>query len=91
MLTTEFHALSHITLRDGSAIDVIANHDCHKWLGKAICFTRGSVHHHAIESRIAAAARACYAKKHILCAKNVAIGTRLRYFNATISQIACFA
>ena len=35
--------------------------------------------------------RAFYANKYIFCAKNVSIGTQLRYFNSTVSQIACFA
>jgi len=91
MLTTELHDHDFVFLQNGSKIDVIRDHASHKWLGKAICFTKGSLHCHAIDSRIAAATRAFYAKKHILCAKHIPIGARLRYFNSTISQIACFA
>ena len=90
-LTTELHDFDHIILHDDSRIGVINDHQCHKWLGKSICFTKGSLHRHAVSSRIAAAMRAFHAKKHILCAKHVPIGARLRYFNYPISQIACFA
>ena len=78
-------------MHDGTRIDVINDYHYHRWLGTSICFTRGYIHGHAIDSRIAAAMRAFYAKKYVFCAKNVSIGIRLRYFNSTISQIACFA
>ena len=73
VLTTQVHDFDHIVLHDGSHIDVTADFECHRWLGKAICFSKGWIHYHAIESRIAAATRAFYAKKHILCAKNIPI------------------
>ena len=38
VLTTEVHDFNHIVLHDGSRIDVIPDFDCHRWLGKAICF-----------------------------------------------------
>ena len=40
VLTTEVHDFDHIVLRDGSHIDVIADFECHRWLGKAICFSK---------------------------------------------------
>ena len=71
------HELTTEVLHDGSRIDVIPDFDCHRWLGKAICFSKGSIHVHAIESRISAATRAFYAKQHILCAKSIPIGIRV--------------
>ena len=91
MLTTKWHDYDHVYLNDGTRIDVSEDYHDHKWLGKSICFTRGYLHGNAVDSRIAAAMRAFYAKKHIFYAKNVSIGDRLRYFNSTVSQIACFA
>ena len=91
MLTTQVHDFDHIVLHDGSHIDVTADFECNRWIWKAICFFKGWIHYHAIESIIAAATRAFYVKKHVLCAKNILIGTRLRYINTTIYKIACFA
>ena len=68
----------------GSKIDVIRDHDFHKWLGKTIYYTKGSLHCHGIDLRIAAASRAFYAKKHIFCVKHIPIVAHLIYFNSTI-------
>ena len=69
LLTTELHDHDFVFLQNWSKIDVIRDHASHKLLGKAICFTKASLHCHAIDSRIVAAIRSFYAKKHILCAK----------------------
>ena len=91
LLTTELHDHDFVVLQNGSKIDEIRDHASYRWLSKACCFTNSSLHCHAIDSRIAATTRVLYAKKHILRAKHIPIGGRLRYFNLTTSQIACFA
>ena len=70
LLTTEFHDHDFEYLQNGSNIDEIRDYAFHKWLGKAICFIKGSIHSHAIDSRIAAATRAFYAK-NLYFAQNI--------------------
>ena len=65
------------------------DHASQKWVGKATCFIKSSLHCHAIDSRIAAATRACYAQRNIFCAEHIPIGARLKYFNSTIYKIQC--
>ena len=73
-LTTQVHDFHYIVLHHVSYIDDIADFECHRWLEKAICFSKCWIHDHASRSRIAAATRAFYIKKHILRAKNIPSG-----------------
>ena len=45
VLTTQVHDFEHTVLHDGSHIDVIATFECHKCLGKAICFSKCWTHY----------------------------------------------
>ena len=65
ILMTVLHNHSYVFLQDGSRIEVVEDYHSHKWLGKSICFTRGFVHYHAIDSRIAAATRVFLSLIHI--------------------------
>ena len=58
VLATQVHDLYHIVLHDGSYIDVTADFECYRWLGKANCFCKGWIHDHAIEFKMSAATRA---------------------------------
>ena len=40
VLTTQAHDFDHIVLRDGSHFDVIADFECHRWLGKQFVFLK---------------------------------------------------
>ena len=64
-----------------SKVNVVRDHASHKWLSKSICFRKGSLHCHAVDSRISSAIRTFYAKRHTLCAKHIPNCARLIYFN----------
>ena len=63
----------------------------HKWLG---CFlTTKNVQGPTldVEHHLQSAARAWFVHKWVLCDKNIPLGLRLKFFNAVITPVACFA
>ena len=51
----------------------------------------GVHHHHHHHHHLQSAARAWFVHKWMLCDKNIPLGLRLKFFNAVITPVACFA
>ena len=91
ILTTEAQAPCQLTTPAGMSVDVLSGLSTHKWLGSLLS-SRGSGHTAAdVEFHLSSASRAFYASRQTLCDMNVSILHRLRYFDAVVSPVACFA
>ena len=92
VLTTEAQPPPHIRLAEGQFVAVLPRHMPHKWLGCMLSavggatFTNNDLNHH-----LGAASRAFFANGWILRDRNVSLCSRLKYFQAIIIPVACFA
>ena len=91
VLTTEAQPPTSLRLHNGAEVSVLPRDCGHKWLG---CFlttknVQGSTLD--VEHHLQSAARAWFVHKWMLCDKNIPLGLRLKFFNAVVTPVACFA
>ena len=89
VLTSEAQAPHQLVTPQGLVVDVVSRDQAHRWLG-CMLSTQQS-HTRDVEFHIQAACRAFYANIRILCDKTVSLQHRLRYFDAVVSPVACYA
>jgi Reverse transcriptase (RNA-dependent DNA polymerase) len=89
-LTNETLAPLTISTPDGLTVNVLSGDSAHKWLGCYICMEPSGLQQADVSHHLQSATRAFYSCRHILCNHACSIRLRLRYFHATITQIACF-
>ena len=91
VLTTEAQPPTSLRLQNGAEVSLLPRDCGHKWLG---CFlTTKNVQGPTldVEHHLQSAARAWFVHKWMLCDKNIPLGLRLKFFNAVITPVACFA
>jgi hypothetical protein len=89
-LTNQAQPPATTTTPNGICINVVPRDAAHKWIGCFLSFSSESHHAADVNHHIQTATKAFYANRAILCMQNTSVKLRLRYFHATISQIACF-
>ena len=94
VLTTEAQPPTSLRLQNGAEVSVLPRHGGHKWLGyfpttkKYKKCTRTDF---GCGTSFASVARAWFVHKWMLCDKNIPLGLRLKFFNAVITPVTCFA
>ena len=63
----------------------------HKWLGCMLSTENAGRRQDDIDHRLQSAARAFHVHKWILCDKMVSMASRLKFFDAMITSVVCFA
>ena len=63
----------------------------HKWLGCMLSTANAGRRQDDIDHRLQSAARAFHVHKWILCDKMVSMASRLKFFDAMITSVVCFA
>ena len=92
ILTTEAQPPPHIQLADGQFVAVLPRHMPHKWLGCMFSAVGGATStNNDLNHHLGAASRALFANGWILRDRNVSLCSRLKYFQAIITPVACFA
>ena len=89
VMTTEAQPPQSLALHGGVTVKVLPQDSSHKWLGCKI--GSGQSHHTDVEFHLQAATKAYYANKWILNDRSVPVWTRLQFFAAVVSPVACFA
>ena len=89
VMTTEAQPPQSLALHGGVTVKVLPQDSSHKWLGCKI--GSGQSHHADVEFHLQAATKAYYANKWILNDRSVPVWTRLQFFAAVVSPLACFA
>ena len=91
VLTTEAQPPSTLSTPNGLVVDVLNREDSHKWLGCLLCTKSEGNHAVDTDHHVQAAFKAFFANRWLLCDQKVSLRDRLRYFEAVISPVACFA
>ena len=91
ILTTEAQPPDHITTPAGHTIVVKDSFGTHKWLGCMLSALGSGNVDADITYHLQAAARAFHSNKWIFLDKNISINSKLKFFEATVTPIACFA
>ena len=91
MLTSEAQPPDSFSTPAGISLKVFGALAAHKWLG-CMLSTRGSHKHGAdADYHIQCANKAFYASRWLLCDRAVSLAQRLKYFQAVVTAVACFA
>jgi len=89
VLTSEAQPPLEIKTPSGITVKVIGAESAHKWLG---CMLTASGRHGLdVEYHLQAASKAFYANRNILVDRKASVTSRLRYFEAVVTPVACFA
>ena len=90
-LTTQAQQPKTLTTRAGLEIAVLDQSSAHKWLGCMLSTENAGRRQDDIDHRLQSAARAFHVHKWILCDKMVSMASRLKFFDAMITSVVCFA
>ena len=90
-LTTQTQPPKTLTTRAGLEIAVLDQSSSHKWLGCMLSTENAGKRQDDIDHRLQSAARAFHVQKWILCDKMVSMASRLKFFDAMITSVVCFA
>ena len=91
VLTTQAQPPSTLTTPAGLELEVLEQTKTHKWLGCLLSTLNMGNRQQDVNYRLQNASRAFQANKWILCDKNVSIALRLKFFNAMVTSVVCFA
>ena len=91
VLTTQAQPPKTLTTRAGLEIGVLDQSSSHKWLGCMLSTANAGRRQDDIDHRLQSAARAFHVHKWILCDKMVSMASRLKFFDAMITSVVCFA
>ena len=91
VLTTQAQPPKTLTTRAGLEIGVLDQSSSHKWLGCMLSTANAGKRQDDIDHRLQSAARAFHVHKWILCDKMVSMASRLKFFDAMITSVVCFA
>ena len=91
VLTTQAQPPKTLTTRAGLEIGVLDQSSSHKWLGCMLSTANAGKRQDDIDHRLQSAARAFHVHKWILCEKIVSMASRLKFFDAMITSVVCFA
>ena len=90
-LTTQAQPPKTLKTRAGLEIAVLDQSSSHKWLGCMLSTENAGRRQDDIDHRLQSAARAFHVHKWILCDKMVSMASRLKFFDAMITSVVCFA
>ena len=91
VLTTQAQPPKTLTTRAGLEIGVLDQSSSHKWRGCMLSTANAGRRQDDIDHRLQSAARAFHVHKWILCDKMVSMASRLKFFDAMITSVVCFA
>ena len=75
----------------GLELEVLEPTNSHKWLGCLLSTANMGNRQQDMKYRLQNASRAFQANRWILCDKNVSIALRLKFFDAMVTSVVCFA
>ena len=90
-LTTQAQPPKTLTTRAGLEIAMLDQSSSHKWLGCMLSTENAGTRQDDIDHRLQSAARAFHVHKWILCDKRASMASRLKFFDAMITSVVCFA
>ena len=90
-LTTQAQPPKTLKTRAGLEIAVLDQSSSHKWLGCMLSTENAGRRQDDIDHRLQSAARAFHVHKWILCDKMVSMASRLKFLDAMITSVVCFA
>ena len=90
VMTTQAQPPRHILTRTGAAIQVLPRDAAHKWLGCMLAVGGSGTHHLDVDYHLAAANKAFFANRAMLCDRNVSLTARLGFFGRVVTSVACF-
>ena len=90
-LTTQAQPPKTLTTRAGLEMAGLDQSSSHKWLGCMLSTENAGTRQDDIDHRLQCAARAFRVQKWILCDKMVSMASRLKFFDAMITSVVCFA
>ena len=91
VLTTQAQPPSTLTTPAGLELEVLEPTNSHKWLGCLLSTANTGNRQQDMNYRLQNASRAFQANRWILCDKNVSIALRLKFFDAMVTSVVCFA
>ena len=91
IMTTEAQPPQHIVFSSGHQIQVLPRSASHRWLGGMLSAGGSPQQHEDVTHHVAAASKSFYANGWILRDRNVSLSKRLKFFDAVVSPVACFA
>ena len=91
VLTSQSQPPSTITIDHGVTLRVLPGNVAQKWLGCMLAAYGSEQKFLDLQFHLQQAAKAYHANKWILEDRTVPISQRLRYFDAVVSSVACFA
>ena len=91
IMTTEAQPPQHIVLSSGHQIQVLPRSASHRWLGCMLSAGGSPQQHEDVTHHVAAASKSFYANGWILRDRNISLSKRLKFFDAVVSPVACFA
>ena len=91
VLTTQAQPPSTLTTPAGLELEVLEQTKTHKWLGCLLSTLNMGNRQQDMNYRLQNASRAFQANKWILCDKNASIALRLKFFDAMVTSVVCFA
>ena len=91
VLTTQAQPPSTLTTPAGLELEVLEQTKTHKWLGCILSTLNMGNRQQDMNYSLQNASRAFQANKWILCDKNVSIALRLKFFDAMVTSVVCFA
>ena len=91
VLTTQTQPPSTLTTPAGLELEVLEHAKSHKWLGCLLSMVNMGNRQQDMNYRLQNASWAFQANRWILCDKNVSIALRLKFFDAMVTSVVCFA
>ena len=91
VLTTQAQPPSTLTTPAGLEFEVLEHSKSHKWFGCLLSMVNMGNRQQDMNYRLQNASRAFQANRWILCDKNVSIALRLKFFDAMVTSLVCFA
>ena len=91
VFTTQAQPPSTLTAPVGLELKILEHTKAHKWLGCLLSTLNMGNRQQNMTYRLQNAARAFQANKWVLCDKNVGIALRLKFFDAIVTSVVCFA
>ena len=91
VLTTQAQPPSTLTTPAGLELEVLEPTNSHKWLGCPLSTANTGNRQQEMNYRLQNASRAFQANRWILCDKNVSLALRLKFFDAMVTSVVCFA
>ena len=88
LMTTQAQPSDRVWFQEDSYINVVHGSSSHKWLGCQL--SMDGDHTADVEFHLHAAARAFWANRWILRDKHVPLSLRVKFFEAVVTQVACF-